>query len=77
MVNLASYLDRTVMEYPENIAIEESGRQILYKDFRKMAENLANYLTDNGVGRNDRIGILLPMSVDYLVSFYADTSSLP
>ena len=71
MVNLASYLDRTVMEYPENIAIEESGRQILYKDFRKMAENLANYLTDNGVGRNDRIGILLPMSVDYLVSFYA------
>ena len=71
MVNLASYLDRTVTEYPENIAIEESGRQILYTDFRKMAENLANYLTDNGVGRNDRIGILLPMSVDYLVSFYA------
>ncbi|MGC8506429.1 MAG: class I adenylate-forming enzyme family protein [Thermoplasmata archaeon] len=71
MVNLAFYLDRSVMEYPENIAIEESGRQILYRDFGNMAENLASYLSSTGVGRNDRIGILLPMSVDYLVSFYA------
>jgi len=71
MVNLASYLDRSVLEHPENIAIEESGRQVSYKDFGKMAENLASYLSNAGVKRNDRIGILLPMSVDYLASFYA------
>jgi long-chain acyl-CoA synthetase len=71
LVNLAYYLDRSVMEYPKNIAVEESGRQVLYEDFGKMAENLAIYLSNIGVERNDRIGILLPMSVDYLLSFYA------
>ena len=71
MVNLASYLDRSVLEYPENIAVEESGRQVEYGEYGRMAENLAGYLSGLGIARNDRMGILLPMSVDYLVSFYA------
>jgi len=71
MVNLASYLDRSVLEYPKNIAIEEAGRKIAFEEYGMMAEKLAHFLSNAGIGRNDRIGILLPMSVDYLVSFYA------
>ncbi|MCW6169333.1 MAG: acyl--CoA ligase [Thermoplasmatales archaeon] len=71
MVSLASYLDRSVLEHAKNIAVEESGRQITYNEYGLMAEKLSLYLSNIGLSRNDRIGILLPMSVDYLVSFYA------
>ncbi len=71
MVNLASYLDRSVREYSKNTVIEESGRQVSYDDYGRMADSLASYLSGIGIGRDDRLGILLPMSVDYLVSFYA------
>ena len=55
MVNLASYLDRSVLEYPENIAVEESGRQVEYGEYGRMAENLAGYLSGLGIARNDRM----------------------
>jgi len=71
MVSLASYLDRSVSEYAKNIAVEESGKQISYDEYGRMADKLSQYLSNNGLSRNDRIGILLPMSTDYLVSFYA------
>lgn len=71
MVSLASYLDISVMEYARNIAVEESGKQISYYEYGRMADKLSQYLSNNGLSRNDRIGILLPMSIDYLVSFYA------
>ena len=71
MVGFASYLDRSVLEHAGNIAIEESGKQITYDEYGKMADKLASYFFNIGFSRNDRIGILLPMSLDYLVSFYA------
>ncbi|MHB1709654.1 MAG: class I adenylate-forming enzyme family protein [Thermoplasmataceae archaeon] len=71
MVNMAAYIDRSVMEHPDNTAIEDTGRSVSYWEFSQLAESLSSYLRDNGVKRKDRIGILLPMSIDYLVSFYA------
>lgn len=71
MVSLASYLNRSVLEYTRNIAVEESEKQISYYEYGRMADKLSQYLLNNGLSRNDRIGILLPMSIDYLVSFYA------
>ena len=71
MVNMASYIDRSVMEYPENIAIEDTWRSVSYREFNQLTESLSSYLRDNGVKQKDRIGIILPMSIDYLASFYA------
>ncbi len=71
MVNLESYIDRSVLEFPNKTAIEEPGRLVTYDKLANMAESIASYLSNSGIVRGDRIGILLPMSADYLVSFYA------
>ena len=71
MVNLASYIDRSVLEFPNKTTIEEPGKSITYEELAKMAESLASYMSKIGIERKNRIGILLPMSADYLVSFYA------
>jgi len=46
--------------FPSNIAIEDNGTAITYAEVECRANKLAHYLTEKGVGPDQKVGIMLP-----------------
>ncbi|MEO2141990.1 MAG: AMP-binding protein, partial [bacterium] len=61
---------------PTNIAIiAPDGPVLTYGSFKCQVDSLANQLNSFGIGRGDRIAIVLPNGVENIVSFLAVTAS--
>lgn len=58
---------------PGQIAVKEalSGRQLTYAELDIAAAKLANYFSNQGLGRGDRLAILAEFSLEYIVLFSA------
>ncbi|MGG0935712.1 class I adenylate-forming enzyme family protein [Brevibacillus centrosporus] len=70
-MNLASYLERSVRENPQQVAIRMDEKEITYEQFDQRARALAAYFRKNGFTKGDKVGIYLANCPDYLILFYA------
>lgn len=70
-MNLASYIERTVREFPEHVAIRMSDLEVTYAEFDRRARSLACYLRSYGFKQGDKVGIYLPNCPEYLILLYA------
>lgn len=68
---LSQSLRDTARRHPEKIALIEDDREISYAELMRRVDALAAFLRRRGVGKNDRVAIMLLNSVDFCVSFYA------
>src|SRR5512145_2201805 len=57
--------------YKEKPAVAFMGASIDFGEVKKLVDRLATALAKLGVGKGDRVGIMLPNCPQYLISFFA------
>jgi long-chain acyl-CoA synthetase len=70
MTNLASILDRSAAADPARTAIKLDDLSVSYQGLSDSARRLAGLLASAGVGRGDRVGLMMPNIPAFPVAFY-------
>lgn len=70
-ITLPEYLENSARQYPERTALICEGFKISYRRLNEMANRFAACLSALGVGKGDRVAILLPNVIPCVVSYYA------
>ena len=68
---LTDFLDRSVQNYPDNIALNFQGFRLSYRETDRMVKSMAAWLRSIGVKKGHRVAILLPNVIPCLVAYYA------
>jgi len=55
-----SFLDRSVLVFPERVAVVDGEVSWTYEEFGRRTKRLAGMLEDLGVGPGDRVAVLAP-----------------
>lgn len=63
--------DRCVEYYPNKIAVVKERQQISYHELKEMAYKLANALLNLGIHKGERVAVLVPNCVEYIICDYA------
>ncbi|NYF25094.1 AMP-binding protein [Sporosarcina sp. JAI121] len=69
-IPLQEFLTRSSAEYPDKTAIHFMGKNISYKEFHQSALKFANYLSSIGIGKGDRVAIMLPNCPQGAIAYY-------
>ncbi|MER2089139.1 MAG: AMP-binding protein [Sporosarcina sp.] len=69
-IPLQEFLTRSSAEYPAKTAIHFMGKNISYKEFHQSALKFANYLSSIGIGKGDRVAIMLPNCPQGAIAYY-------
>ena len=69
--NIAGYLERTAERFPERVAVcLPDGSSLTYRQLSGRARRVAGFLIDGGVSPGDRVGIVLPKSLEAVCAIY-------
>jgi long-chain acyl-CoA synthetase len=68
---LAQILSLAASHYPERPAAVFLGGQWTFREIKARVDRLATALAQLGIGKGDRVGIMLPNCPQYMVSFFA------
>jgi long-chain acyl-CoA synthetase len=64
-------LDDTAAKWPEKFAIDFMGKRIAYRELRELANKAAKGLQQLGVKPGVHVGLYLPNTPHYIISFFA------
>jgi long-chain acyl-CoA synthetase len=64
-------LDRTVNQFPKNIALIFQGYKLNFSELKDMVDRFATCLADFGVKKGDAVAILLPNMIPCVAAFFA------
>jgi len=70
-MNMEKLLCETTRRYPENPAIIYDGKQISYRDLNRFVEALAHHLQTLGIGKGDKVAIMLANCPEFIISYFA------
>lgn len=59
------------MDYPDMEAVIDGDRVITYRQLKEYSENFAEHLHRMGFQKGHHIAIMLPNSIEYVISYYA------
>ena len=69
---IAQLFEDQVEKTPDNIAVVFKNQQLTYKELNEKVNSLAHYLRENeNINRNDIVGIMLPRSLEMIISILA------
>ncbi len=68
---LPDFLKRSAEQFPRNMAIQFQGYKMNYQELNRIVNTFASALLNFGVGKGDRVGILLPNTIPCVVAYYA------
>jgi long-chain acyl-CoA synthetase len=68
---LSEILDTTALEIPDHPATAFLGAQLTYADIKTRSVSFAAALAELGIGKGDRVGIMLPNCPQYLIAAFA------
>ena len=68
---LHEILDTTAIECPERPATSFFGATLTFRELKGLSDRFAASLKDLGVGKGDRVGIMLPNCPQYMISAFA------
>jgi len=68
---LTDLLSLTALERPDRPATQFLGAQLTFRDLKTRADALAASLAARGVGKDDRVGIMLPNCPQYVIAAFA------
>jgi long-chain acyl-CoA synthetase len=71
--NLRELLELRAAAAPDKpfLLSESDGREFTYREFDAAADRTARLLAARGVGKGDRVSLLLPNSAEYVVAYFA------
>ncbi len=64
-------LQKTAQKYPNNPAFDFLGKKYNWKEIYNLSCKMAKGLQDNGIKKGNRIGLFLPNSPYFIISYYA------
>lgn len=64
----------TVEKYSDRVAIVEGDRRVTYGTVDLMVRNLSSFLRSREIGYGNRVAILLPNSIEFIISFFSIAS---
>ncbi|MGE7878051.1 long-chain-fatty-acid--CoA ligase [Peribacillus muralis] len=70
-LSLYGLLERSANLYPSTKAVIDSGRELTYLELKLASDRFAVYLFNRGFQMNDRIAIMLPNCLEYIIAYYA------
>jgi long-chain acyl-CoA synthetase len=62
--------DESVKKYGDRTCLNFQGQKLTYKEVGAMVERFAKSLQDQGIGKNSTVGICLPNTPFYVVSYF-------
>src|SRR5882672_3307388 len=68
---LHELFERRAAQCPESIALECGSSRLTYAEVERRANQLAQFLRDNGVMPGDCVGLLLPRSMEVCIALLA------
>ncbi|WP_084783271.1 long-chain-fatty-acid--CoA ligase [Bacillus dakarensis] len=64
-------LEKSVQEYPNRIAVIDGSIQCTYTQLKTWVDTFASHLVQKGFQKGDRVGLMLPNGIHYVISYYA------
>ncbi len=74
-MNLFDMLSYTVKRLPYKTALICDDRTVTYTQLRRRALSLAAHLRDRGLSKGDRVALLMPNCIEFVVSYFACTAA--
>ncbi|WP_246197462.1 long-chain-fatty-acid--CoA ligase [Cytobacillus depressus] len=71
LLSLYDLLERSAQNYPNRKAVIDGDLELTYSELKKASDRLAASLYLRGVGKGERIALMLPNCVEYIISYYA------
>ncbi|HEX2050930.1 MAG TPA: long-chain fatty acid--CoA ligase [Actinomycetota bacterium] len=65
-----SLLEETAARFPDRPAVSFFGKRLTYRQLADEVDRCARWLTSLGVGKGDRVGLVLPNCPQYVAAFY-------
>ena len=69
--SLTQFLEQAVARYRDRPVMTFRERQMSYGELLEKSERLADAFAQSGVGKGDRVALMLPNSPEYVLSFFA------
>jgi acyl-CoA synthetase (AMP-forming)/AMP-acid ligase II len=70
-MQIGSLIRRAALHFKDAPCLSEDARTISFREFDAATDRLGNALLDAGFAPGDRVGVLLPNSIECLVAYYA------
>jgi long-chain acyl-CoA synthetase len=70
LVPLTRLLDDAAATFPATVAVQSSGAAITYRRLRELVDRFAGGLASLGVGRGDRVALVLPNTPQHVIAFF-------
>lgn len=70
-MNLGQMLEESAQRFPDNIAFIHEKSRMTYVEFNRAANALAHYFRGLGIGKGDKIAIMLPNCPEFIISYFA------
>ncbi|MFC5587734.1 long-chain fatty acid--CoA ligase [Sporosarcina soli] len=67
---LFTVLEESASNYPDAIAVMDSEREFTYAQLRLAVETFSSALYKRGFRKGDRMAIMLPNSIEYIISYF-------
>ncbi|HJP17238.1 MAG TPA: long-chain fatty acid--CoA ligase [Nitrospinota bacterium] len=70
-VSVSELLDKTALKFPGKTALIFFGNKISYRELNSIVNRIASALADIGVKKGDRIALILPNCVEFVIVYFA------
>jgi len=70
-MNLANYVERRVEQFPTKMAIRCGNTRLTYEEFWSKVNRFGNGLRSLGIGKTDRVAIMLPNCPEFVITHWA------
>jgi len=70
-MNLGRMLEDACRRYPDHVAVVFEDRRLTYAALNAAVNALGNALKERGLGRNDKVAIVLPNGPEFVIAYFA------
>ncbi|WP_068076714.1 class I adenylate-forming enzyme family protein [Novosphingobium lentum] len=70
-MQIGSIIRRAALQFKDAPCLTEGGRTLSFREFDQATDRLGHALIAKGLRPGDRVGVLLPNSIDCLIAYYA------
>ena len=70
-MQISTLISRSARYFKDQICLTEGSRDVSFNEFDRLTNAVGNALIASGLEPGDRVGVLLPNSIDCLVAYYA------
>lgn len=69
-MSLGMMLEESAGQYPDRVAVTHGENKMTYRELERAACSLANHLRSLGLGRGDKVAIVLPNCPEFIIAYF-------